>query len=46
MRRNAFQLLHPKRAGLQTQAAIRQYQATKNLPQDGYVSRCLYQQLL
>lgn len=32
--------------GLQTQAAIRQYQATKNLPQDGYASYGLYQQLL
>ncbi len=32
--------------GLQTQAAIRQYQATKNLPQDGYASYSLYQQLL
>lgn len=31
--------------GLQTQAAIRQYQASKNLPQDGYASRSLYQQL-
>lgn len=32
--------------GLQTQAAIRQYQATKNLPQDGYASYSLYLQLL
>ena len=32
--------------GLQTQAAIRQYQATKNLQQDGYASYSLYQQLL
>ena len=32
--------------GLKTQAAIRQYQATKNLPQDGYASYSLYQQLL
>ena len=32
--------------GLQTQAAIRQYQATKNLQQDGYASPSLYQQLL
>ena len=32
--------------GLKTQAAIRQYQATKNLPQDGYASPSLYQQLL
>ena len=32
--------------GLQTQAAIRQYQATKNLPQDGYASPSLYMQLL
>lgn len=32
--------------GLQTQAAIRQYQATKNMPQDGYASPSLYQQLL
>ena len=32
--------------GLQTQAAIRQYQATKNLPQDGYASYSLYQQLV
>ncbi len=32
--------------GLQTQAAIRQYQATKSLPQDGYASYSLYQQLL
>ncbi len=31
--------------GLKTQAAIRQYQATKNLPQDGYASPSLYQQL-
>jgi hypothetical protein len=28
------------------EAAIRQYQATKNLPQDGYASPSLYQQLL
>ena len=32
--------------GLKTQVAIRQYQATKNLPQDGYASPSLYQQLL
>ncbi|HSF71965.1 MAG TPA: lytic murein transglycosylase, partial [Methylotenera sp.] len=32
--------------GLQTQAAIRQYQATKNLPQDGYASYSLYLHLL
>lgn len=32
--------------GLQTQAAIRQYQASKNLPQDGYASPRLYVQLL
>jgi len=32
--------------GLKMQAAIRQYQATKNLPQDGYASLSLYQQLL
>ncbi len=32
--------------GLQTQAAIRQYQAAKNLPQDGYASYSLYLQLL
>lgn len=32
--------------GLKTQAAIRQYQATKNLPQDGYASPSLYQALL
>jgi lytic murein transglycosylase len=32
--------------GLKMQAAIRQYQATKNLPQDGYASPSLYQQLL
>ena len=32
--------------GLKTQAAIRQYQASKNLPQDGYASYSLYQQLL
>lgn len=32
--------------GLKMQAAIRQYQATKNLPQDGYASPNLYQQLL
>jgi lytic murein transglycosylase len=32
--------------GLKTQAAIRQYQATKNLPQDGYASPSLYQKLL
>jgi len=31
--------------GLQTKAAIRQYQATKNLPQDGYASPSLYQAL-
>ena len=32
--------------GLKTQAAIRQYQGTKNLPQDGYASPSLYQRLL
>jgi membrane-bound lytic murein transglycosylase B len=32
--------------GLKTQAAIRQYQASKNLRQDGYASPSLYQQLL
>jgi membrane-bound lytic murein transglycosylase B len=32
--------------GLATQAAIRQYQATQKLPQDGYASLSLYQQLL
>jgi membrane-bound lytic murein transglycosylase B len=32
--------------GLKMQAAIRQYQATKKLPQDGYASYSLYQQLL
>jgi membrane-bound lytic murein transglycosylase B len=32
--------------GLKTQVAIRQYQAAKNLPQDGYASPSLYQQLL
>ena len=32
--------------GLKTQAAIRQYQANKTLPQDGYASPSLYQQLL
>lgn len=32
--------------GLKTQAAIRQYQATKNLPQDGYANPSLYQQLV
>ncbi len=32
--------------GLKTQEAIRQYQVTKNLPQDGYASPSLYQQLL
>ena len=32
--------------GFKTQAAIRQYQASKNLPQDGYASPSLYQQLL
>ncbi len=32
--------------GLATQAAIRQYQAGQNLPQDGYASPSLYQQLL
>lgn len=32
--------------GLQTQAAIRQYQAGQNLPQDGYASVSLYQRLL
>jgi len=32
--------------GFKMQAAIRQYQATKNLPQDGYASPSLYQQLL
>jgi membrane-bound lytic murein transglycosylase B len=32
--------------GLKTQAAIRQYQARQNLPQDGYASPGLYQRLL
>jgi membrane-bound lytic murein transglycosylase B len=32
--------------GLKTQMAIRQYQASKNLPQDGYASPSLYLQLL
>ncbi len=32
--------------GLKTQAAIRQYQATQNLAQDGYASPSLYQHLL
>ncbi|HOY71212.1 MAG TPA: lytic murein transglycosylase [Methylotenera sp.] len=32
--------------GLKTQAAIRQYQATQQLPQDGYASPSLYQLLL
>ena len=32
--------------GFKTQAAIRQYQASKHLPQDGYASPSLYQQLL
>jgi len=32
--------------GLKMQAAIRQYQGSKNLPQDGYASPSLYQQLL
>ena len=32
--------------GSNTQAAIRQYQAVKNLVQDGYASPGLYQQLL
>ena len=32
--------------GLKTQAAIRQYQAVQNLPQDGYASPSLYQRLL
>lgn len=32
--------------GLNTQAAIRQYQATERLPQDGYASPSLYQKLL
>ncbi len=32
--------------GLKTQAAIRQYQSTKNLPQDGYASPSLYKKLL
>jgi hypothetical protein len=31
--------------GLATQAAIRQYQATQNLPQDGYAGASLYQRL-
>ncbi len=31
--------------GLATQAAIRQYQVTQNLPQDGYASASLYQRL-
>lgn len=32
--------------GLKTQAAIRQYQATQQLPQDGYASPSLYRKLL
>ena len=32
--------------GTKTQVALRQYQASKNLPQDGYASPSLYQQLL
>ncbi len=32
--------------GLKTQAAIRQYQADQNIPQDGYASPSLYQRLL
>ena len=32
--------------GRKTQQAIRQYQATKNLPQDGYASTSLYEALL
>ncbi len=32
--------------GLKTQAAIRQYQAVQNIPQDGYASPSLYQRLL
>lgn len=32
--------------GFKMQAAIRKYQATKNLPQDGYASPSLYQQIL
>ena len=32
--------------GLKTQMAIRQYQLSKSLPQDGYASPSLYQQLL
>ncbi|PPD57206.1 MAG: lytic murein transglycosylase [Methylotenera sp.] len=32
--------------GLKTQAAIRQYQAGQNIPQDGYASPSLYQRLL
>ena len=32
--------------GLKTQAAIRQYQASQQLPQDGYASPSLYQRLL
>ena len=32
--------------GLKTQEAIRQYQATQHLPQDGYASLSLYQKLL
>ena len=31
--------------GLATQAAVRQYQAAQNLPQDGYANASLYQQL-
>jgi membrane-bound lytic murein transglycosylase B len=31
--------------GLKTQAAIRQYQASQNLPQDGYASPSLYEKL-
>ncbi len=32
--------------GLKSQAAVRQYQATQQLPQDGYASASLYQRLL
>ena len=32
--------------GLKTQTAVRQYQASQFLPQDGYASFSLYQQLL
>jgi peptidoglycan hydrolase-like protein with peptidoglycan-binding domain len=31
--------------GIKTQAAIRQYQATQQLPQDGFAGPSLYQRL-